>query len=330
VAERAQAQGLALHVEPIDGPDALFGDPTRLLQALLNLLGNAVKFTDAGRIQLRAGLLERRGARVKLRLSVHHSGIGVPPERQASLLSAFVQADSSMTRRFGGTGQCLVITQRLARLMGGSAGMNSTPGVGSEFWLTVWLDQAPADMVAVDRPRASDADVDLGAGAAGAHSRRADLPQYSVVHSVVHSGPHCEAGLRRDHGGAAVLLVEDNPINQEVALELLRSVALDVDLASNGAEALQAIERRRYALVLMDMQMPVMDGLEATRRLRSLACHDDLPVLAMTANAYDEDREACLGAGMDGHVAQPVDRQRLFATVLHWLDQGRLRANKPA
>jgi len=297
--ERAHAKGLTLAVDAGTVPDRLRGDPTRLSQALLNLLSNAVKFTDRGGIELRVQALGSAGHEVPdalpVRFTVEDTGIGISPQQIGKLFGAFEQADSSTTRRFGGTGLGLAITRHLAQLMGGDVGVESTLGRGSRFWFEARLALAE-----------SDAEEDA------ARDQTQTLLNGQTLRAL-------EARLRATHAGARVLLAEDNPPNLEVALEWLRAAGLQVDVAIRGEQAVEAARGKRYDLILMDVQMPGLDGLEATRQIRALPGHAGTPVVAMTANAFGEDRLACEQAGMQDHIVKPVDPRVFYATLLRWL-----------
>ena len=291
VVERASAKGLALQIHvAADVPQRLRGDALRIQQVLLNYASNAIKFTDRGEIRIEVSRFDAGQDRLCLKFAVRDTGIGISQAQQGRLFQSFEQADSSITRRYGGTGLGLAICKRLAELMHGQVGVDSIPGQGSTFWFTCTLEAA--------MPMA------LGGDEGADRTGGARLPPAAVAASV-----QSLAGLR-------VLLVEDNDINQEVARGLMADLGVLVDVAVHGLEALDRLKTQVYDLVLMDMQMPVMDGLTATRLIRAQEHLARLPIVAMTANAMASDRQRCLEAGMDDHLAKPVEPDELRATLL--------------
>jgi signal transduction histidine kinase/DNA-binding response OmpR family regulator len=427
ITPRAQSRGLELVVDVQGLPEQVIGDPTRLSQALINYLGNAVKFTEQGHVVLRGRTVAENRTEVVLRFEVEDTGIGIDPEALEHVFSAFTQADSSTTRQYGGTGLGLAITRHIAEMMDGGVGVSSVPGVGSTFWLTVRLgkqlattelpalhaevankrvlvvDDLPitqtvhshllrqmalrvtavasgADAIAaiqsaeaehdpyeavfmdlympdldgiavlnrlqqlglVHPPRyvlvtaSADGDVARIARSAGYSDVLVKPANSTMLHrwvlenlggvdkpapdAVEQENP--EEILQRDFAGSRILVAEDEPINQMIAGELLESVGLSVVLAANGQEALDCvINQPAFAMILMDMQMPQMDGLKATSLIRTLPGREAIPVVAMTANAFAEDRRLCLASGMNDFLPKPVEPERLYAMVLKWLRQ---------
>jgi len=420
VAEQAAEKGLELVLDlPSDVPDDLYGDALRLKQILINYLTNAVKFTERGEVSVVVRVIEDGEDQVTLRFEVRDTGIGIEPDKIARLFRGFEQGDNSITRKFGGTGLGLAISSRLAEMMGGECGVDSTPGAGSAFWFTARLDKrrngsrrlvphpdlrgmrvlvaddnanmrsimeqmlgamsfqvaaAATGMDAIETVRQAAADqpfslvlLDWDIPGGGGDTARAlkalDLP--SALHVIVLTAhartpiSHqaglagadmvmtkplsasavfdaieqlfvADAGERRDVlaqgpgdglvpalAGRKVLLAEDNKFNQQVALELLSDMGLAVTLAADGQEAVDHVRRGQFDLVLMDVQMPTMDGITATRMIRDAGLVD-LPIIAMTANAMPEDRDQCLLAGMNDYVAKPIDPEALIAALVRW------------
>ena len=425
VAERTAGKGLELIIDvAADVPNNLIGDPLRIGQILTNYANNAVKFTEHGEIVIRVEVEGREGDDLRLRFVVRDTGIGIEAAQRERLFRSFEQADTSITRKYGGTGLGLVISKRLAELMGGEVGVDSVPGDGSTFWFTVALgtgrdagerflpradlrgrrvlvvdDNEHAREIIGDQLRAMTFVVATAASGDDALAELLRAEAAREPHEIVfldwhmpgmdgietaaeirrlglRSSPHLlmvtaygrddlvasasrvgiediltkpvtpsqlfdaamrvlgadesarhrpradESGVSRDVSmlaGARALLVEDNDLNQEVATEFLHEVGLEVDVAPDGAVALEKLKTNTYDIVLMDMQMPVMDGLTAAREIRKLPGLRDLPIVAMTANVMAADRERCIDAGMNDHIAKPIDPATLVAKLVQWV-----------
>ncbi|MCB1915366.1 MAG: response regulator [Rhodocyclaceae bacterium] len=284
LAPRAEAKGLRFEVDVAENvPRRLRGDLLRVSQVLLNYANNAVKFTDRGTVTVCILPLSRRGNQVQLRFEVIDTGIGMQRGDIARLFQPFHQADTSTTRRFGGTGLGLAISKQLVELMDGEVGVDSVPGSGSTFWFSCWMEE---DM--------------SGGGPPEVGAKVGDVASTSLR-------------------GRRVLLAEDNEFNQQVAAEMLEQAGVVVFLARNGREALELLQRETMDCVLMDVQMPQMDGYEATRAIRAIGRLEGLCVIAMTANASNEDRQACLDAGMDDFLTKPIRPEQLYRMLGRWI-----------
>ncbi len=306
VGTRAREKGLNITTQ-LDAriPQTLRGDPARLGQVLFNLIDNAVKFTERGEIGVHATLETMNEAKAVLRFEIRDTGIGVSEITASRLFQPFTQADSSPTRKHGGVGLGLAIAKRLVELMGGQIGVDSTENVGSTFWFTVLLSAAfNENRSATDNPPRGQAEiVSMPAGEPGAKP--------------------------------LILLAEDHPVNRRLTSLQLQRFGYDVQTVTTGKQAVQAIlqiPNPVYGLILMDCQMPEMGGLEATRIIRQADAitHRYIPIIAMTANATDGDRAACLAAGMDDFISKPVDMDKLGALLEHWLSRGRQGHEEPS
>jgi signal transduction histidine kinase/CheY-like chemotaxis protein len=286
ISQRANDKQLSLGIETFAIAHPVEGDPTRLKQALLNYAANAVKFTQQGRVTLRARQENVTDTSITVRFEVEDTGVGIAQSAIPKLFSAFEQADASLTRNYGGTGLGLVITKKIAEQMGGSAGVTSIEGQGSTFWFTATL--------------------------------------HRVQHTI-YGKPQSEAGIAeeslRELGGIRILVVDDEPVNRVIVKILFDEVGLGIDLAEDGQEAIEMASSVRYDLILMDMQMPRLDGLAATQRIRKLSGYENVPILAMTANAFVEHQEKCFEAGMNDFITKPVRPEKLFKTILRWLSK---------
>jgi CheY-like chemotaxis protein len=292
----AQAKGLLIrdHVDPAV-PPVLLGDPMRLRQVLTNLVGNAVKFTAHGEVRVGVTLVDENPESVLLRIGVRDTGIGIAPEAQASLFEPFTQADASTTRRFGGTGLGLAIARRLVELMGGAIGVESTPGQGSTFWLTLRLARGG---VALDAPI-----------------------------TPARMAPAAPIAPRAGDGGRRrILVAEDNPINRLVVVRLLESLGCIVETVETGRQAVDRVRAEHFDLVLMDVHVPELDGFAATAAIRHLEAAEGhgqhTPIVALTADALAGDAEKSLAAGMDDYLAKPITPEHLAAVVERWAKSG--------
>ena len=285
IRDKAAAKGLILNIDASLLPRHAVGDITRLRQVLLNFAGNAVKFTETGSISIGGELLNSDEKTMTCRFTVRDTGIGISPQDTSRLFNAFEQLDSSTTRRFGGTGLGLAIARHLAKLMGGEVGVESTPGVGSCFWITARLGMNTADAAPL--------------------------------------AEHTHTGQMKGR----VLVVEDERINRDIAVELLSSVGLDVVTAENGALAVDLYKQSDFDLILMDIQMPILNGLDASRQIRALEKGASVPIVALTANAFEADRERCIDAGMNDFLAKPVYPDTLYTVLARYLPGTMLSAS---
>jgi two-component system, sensor histidine kinase and response regulator len=283
---------LSTHVAP-DVPDAVRGDALRLRQVLVNLVGNAIKFTDDGEVAVALSRLPDAGGRLVLRCTVRDTGIGLGPLEAQHLFTSFSQADTTITRRYGGTGLGLAICKSLVELMHGEIGVDSRAGAGATFWFTARFGRVGGSEGSRDA-HASARGVPLGGGQPGTGGAAFDP-------------------------AARILMVEDNRLNQEVGVALLAEVGLSATVVGDGHEALEALRRAPFDLVLMDVQMPVMDGLSATRAMREDPDLVDVPVVALTASVLPGDRDACLAAGMNDVVTKPIEPADLYRALVRWL-----------
>jgi signal transduction histidine kinase/CheY-like chemotaxis protein len=290
---RAKEKGLVFScsIEPsLHAP--LLGDPVRLRQVFFNLAGNAIKFTNSGSVTIAVTVAEETSDGLLARFEFRDTGIGISDEKAKLLFGNFQQLDSSTTRKFGGTGLGLAIAKRLTEMMGGDIGVQSMEGTGSTFWFTARFKKLAEDMM---------------------HNAPVEPA------SLLKNRPAIKNAVDRN---ARILIVEDNPINQMVAVKILAKIGFNADTAPNGIQALRALEKAPYDLVLMDVQMPEMDGLEATRLIRrnSLkALNHSVPIVAMTAHAMKSDCDDCLKAGMNGYIAKPITAQTLVDALQRWL-----------